>query len=90
MDLQVQCQVLGGVLLKLVKLKFMIFFDVDVKVFVFLLKEMGLKGWDIIGLFSDWKKENMMEVKLWVGEMLKVGGKKLVVVKMLVFRDLVS
>ena len=46
----------------------------------------GSKGWDTIGSLAERKKENTMEPKPWVGEVLKAGGKK-GSCKMSVFRD---
>lgn len=84
----------GGGGVRLVKLKLVIFLDVDVvlELLVMFFCGLELKGWDLIGLMVERKKENIMVLKLWVGEMLKVGGKKLfsVGVKMVVFRDLVG
>lgn len=50
----------------------------------------GVKGWESIGSLADRRKENIIEPKPWVGETLKVEGKKSNALKMAVFKDEVS
>jgi checkpoint serine/threonine-protein kinase len=50
----------------------------------------AIKGWESIGSLAERKKENTIEPKPWVGETLKVGGKKGSAPKMAIFKDQVS
>lgn len=45
------------------------------------------RGWENIGSVEDRKKENVMEARPWVGEVLKAGKKQTSGPKMAIFRD---